>query len=156
MRALVISISTRAAAGVYDDSAGPVLVEGLRALGFEVDGPRVVADGEPAATELGAALAHSYDVILTSGGTGLNPRDHTPEITAELLDREVPGLAEAIRAYGIAQGVPTAALSRGRAGVSGQTLVVNLAGSRGAARDGLAVLSPVLVHAVEQLRGGDH
>jgi molybdenum cofactor synthesis domain-containing protein len=156
VRALVVVASNRAAAGVYADRGGPVLVEGLRQLGFEVDGPQVVPDGEPVAEALAAAVAAAYDVVLTTGGTGLTPGDLTPEMTRRVLDREVPGLAESIRAYGVAHGVPSAALSRGLAGLAGRTLVVNLPGSTGGCRDGLAVLSPVLVHAVEQVRGGDH
>ena len=148
--------SNRAAAGVYDDRGGPVLVQGLRELGFDVDGPQVVPDGEPVARALSAAVAASSDVVLTTGGTGLTPGDLTPEMTRLVIDREVPGLAEAIRAYGVAHGVPSAALSRGLAGLAGRTLVVNLPGSTGGCRDGLAVLSSVLVHAVEQVRGGDH
>jgi molybdenum cofactor synthesis domain-containing protein len=155
-RALVIVASNRASAGVYADRSGPLLVEGLQRLGFTVDGPQVVPDGEPVAQALHAAVAASYDVVLTTGGTGLTPGDLTPEMTRRVIDREVPGLAEAIRAHGVAQGVPTASLSRGLAGLAGRTLVVNLPGSSGGCRDGLAVLSPVLVHAVEQVRGGDH
>jgi molybdenum cofactor synthesis domain-containing protein len=94
--------------------------------------------------------------VLTTGGTGLTPTDLTPEATLPLLDREVPGLAEAIRAAGVAKGVPTAVLSRGLAGVVGDCLVVNLPGSRGGVKDALAVLEPVLAHAVEQIVGSDH
>jgi len=155
-RALVVVASNRAAAGVYADRGGPLLVDGLRSLGFAVDGPQVVPDGEPVAAALVAAVAAAYDVVLTTGGTGLTPGDLTPEMTRRVLDREVPGLAEAIRAYGLAHGVPSAALSRGLAGLAGNTLVVNLPGSTGGCRDGLAVLAPVLVHAVEQVHGGDH
>ena len=156
LRALVVVASNRASAGVYADRSGPLLVQGLQQLGFTVDGPQVVPDGEPVAQALHAAVVSSYDVVLTTGGTGLTPTDLTPEMTRRVIDREVPGIAEAIRAYGIAAGVPTAALSRGLAGLAGRTLVVNLPGSSGGCRDGLAVLSPVLVHAVEQVRGGDH
>jgi molybdenum cofactor synthesis domain-containing protein len=95
-------------------------------------------------------------VVLTTGGTGLTPTDLTPEATRPFLDREVPGIAEAIRAEGTAKGVPTAALSRGLAGVCGQTLIVNLPGSRGGVKDGLAVVVPLLRHAVEQIVGSDH
>lgn len=156
MRACVVTVSNRAATGVYADRAGPVLVEGLRALGFEVDGPLVVPDGEPVAGALRDAVGRAYDVVLTTGGTGLNPTDKTPEMTRGILDMEVPGLADAVRAYGVGQGVPAAALSRGLAGVAGSTLIVNLPGSPGGARDGMAVLAPVLRHAVDQIRGGDH
>lgn len=155
-RALVVTASNRAAAGVYSDRGGPVLVDGLRAMGFDVDGPQVVPDGEPVAEALRAAVAAGYDVVLTTGGTGLTPGDLTPEVTRGVVDREVPGIAEAIRAYGLAHGVPTAALSRGIAGLAGRTLVVNLPGSPGGCKDGIAVLTPVLPHAVSQARGGDH
>jgi molybdenum cofactor synthesis domain-containing protein len=101
-------------------------------------------------------VADGARVVLTTGGTGLTPTDRTPEATRPLLDREVPGLAEAIRSAGVAKGVPTAVLSRGLAGVSGTCLVVNLPGSRGGVKDALAVLEPVLVHAVEQVVGSDH
>ncbi len=156
MRALVVTCSNRAAAGVYPDRSGPLLVDGLAALGFEVDGPVVVADGEPVETALRAAVAQAYDLVLTTGGTGLTPTDRTPEMTRLVLDREVPGLAESIRAYGVAHGVPAAALSRGVAGIAGVTLLVNVPGSTGGARDALAALGPVLAHAVDQIGGGDH
>ncbi|MEU5186378.1 MogA/MoaB family molybdenum cofactor biosynthesis protein [Streptomyces klenkii] len=155
MRALVVTASNRAAAGVYEDKGGPLLAAGLTALGFAVDGPVVVPDGEPVAAALRDGVAAAYDVIVTTGGTGLSPTDRTPEATRPLLDREVPGIAEAVRAEGLAK-VPTAALSRGLAGLAGRTLIVNLPGSAGGVRDGLAVLGRLLVHAVEQVRGGDH
>jgi molybdenum cofactor synthesis domain-containing protein len=155
MRALVITVSNRAAAGVYADRGGPILVEGLRELGFDVDGPQVVPDGELVERALTAAVAASYDVVLTTGGTGLTPSDQTPEFTGRVLDREVPGIAEAIRLRSIDK-VPAAVLSRGVAGLAGRTLIVNLPGSPGGCRDGMAILAPVLGHAVEQVRGGDH
>jgi molybdenum cofactor synthesis domain-containing protein len=155
-RALVVTASNRAAAGVYQDSGGPILAAGLAGLGFAVDGPVVVPDGDPVERELRRAVAAGYDVVLTTGGTGLSPTDHTPEVTARVLDRLVPGLAEAIRGFGSSHGVPTATLSRGLAGIAGGTLVVNLPGSPGGCRDGMAVLTPVLLHAVDQIRGGDH
>jgi len=156
LRALVITSSNRASAGVYEDRSGPVLVQGMEALGFAVDGPVVVPDGEPVGDALRQAVSDGYDVVLTTGGTGLAPGDLTPEVTRPVLDREVSGLAEAIRAHGVANGVPTASLSRGLAGVAAATLVVNLPGSTGGCRDGLTVLGPVLAHAVSQVRGGDH
>ncbi|MEU7952685.1 MogA/MoaB family molybdenum cofactor biosynthesis protein [Micromonospora chalcea] len=155
IRARVIVASNRAAAGVYEDTSGPLLVTGLRELGCEVDPPVVVPDGDPVGEALLAAREERVDVVLTSGGTGITPTDRTPEVTRALLDYEIPGIAEAIRAYS-RDTVPTAVLSRGLAGVTGRTLVVNLPGSRGGARDGLAVLGPILRHAVDQLRGGDH
>jgi molybdenum cofactor synthesis domain-containing protein len=156
IRALVVTASSRAAAGVYADRGGPLLVDGLRRLGLAVDGPLVVPDGELVERALREAVAMGYDVVLTTGGTGLAPMDLTPEATRAVIDREVPGLAEAIRAYGLAQGVATAALSRGVAGLAGRTLVVNLPGSPAGCQDGLAVLADVLPHAVDQIRGGDH
>jgi len=155
MRARVIVASNRAWAGVYADSSGPILVTGLRQLGFEVDDPVVVPDGDPVGQALREAVDDGADLVLTSGGTGITPTDRTPDVTRQVLDYEVPGIAEAIRASSRDR-VPTATLSRGLAGVAGHTLIVNLPGSTGAARDGLAVLGPIVVHAVEQLRGGDH
>ena len=156
LRATVVAASNRAAAGVYEDTTGPLIVAALTELGFDVTGPVVVPDGEPVAEAIRTALAGGARAVLTTGGTGLTPTDLTPEMTRPLLDREVPGIAEAIRAYGAAQGVPTAALSRGLAGIAGDALVVNLPGSRGGVKDGLAVVVPLLVHAVQQITGSDH
>ena len=156
MKAAVVVASNRAAAGVYEDTTGPLIVAALLADGWSVDAPAVVADGEPVGTAIAAAVAQGARAVLTTGGTGLTPTDLTPEVTRPLLDREVPGIADAIRAYGVANGVPTAALSRGLAGVVGTALVINLPGSGGGVRDGLAVVMPLLRHAVEQVTGSDH
>jgi len=156
IRALVVTVSNRAAAGVYEDRSGPVLAGLLAEAGCAVDGPLVVPDGAPVEAALLDAIAAGYDVVVTTGGTGLTPGDLTPEMTRRVLDREIPGIAEAIRTAGVAAGVPAAMLSRGLAGLTGRTLIVNLAGSTGGVRDGMAVLTPVLRHAVDQAHGGDH
>ncbi len=155
-RAVVVTASNRAAAGVYPDRSGQALAEGLRALGFAVDGPHVREDDVALLEEvLREAVASGADVVLTTGGTGLSPTDVTPEATRAVIEREAPGIAEAVRRYG-APTVPTSVLSRGLAGTAARTLIVNLPGSTGAVRDALAVLGPLLPHVVSQLRGGDH
>ena len=155
MRAMAVTVSNRAFAGVYSDKSGPVLVEMLEDLGCQVDGPVVIPDGEPVVGVLRNAVAAGYDVVVTTGGTGLTPTDQTPEMTRQAIDREIPGIAEAIRCAGREQ-VPTAILSRGLAGIAVRTLIVNLPGSTGGVRDGMTVLGRVLAHAVDQIRGGDH
>ena len=155
-RAVVVTASNRASAGVYPDRSGQALAEGLQALGFAVDGPHVREDDVALLEEvLREAVASGADVVLTTGGTGLSPTDVTPEATRAVIERDAPGLAEAVRRYGEAK-VPTSVLSRGVAGTAGRTLVVNLPGSTGGVKDGLAVLGPLLPHVVSQLRGGDH
>jgi molybdenum cofactor synthesis domain-containing protein len=156
IRALAVTVSNRAAAGIYEDRSGPVLADLLRSAGCAVDGPQVIPDGDAVEAALRDAVAAGYDVIVTSGGTGLTPADLTPEMTRRVLDREIPGIAEALRAAGAAAGVPAAILSRGLAGVADRTLIVNLPGSTGGVRDGVAVLAPVLEHAIAQINGGDH
>jgi len=154
-RARVVTASNRAAAGVYADRGGPMIVDWLRERGFDAPDATVVPDGEQVGEAVRAAVTDGVDVVITTGGTGISPTDVTPEVTRRELDYEVPGLADAIRAAGTPT-VPTAVLSRGVTGVAGRTLVVNLPGSTGGVRDGLAVLAGVLDHAVDQLRGGDH
>ncbi|WP_410618344.1 molybdenum cofactor biosynthesis protein MoaE [Amycolatopsis sp. cmx-8-4] len=153
--ARVIVASNRAAKGIYEDKTGPVIAAWLADRGYDVPAPVVVEDGDPVGVALRAALADGVAVVLTTGGTGISPTDRTPDVTKTVLDHELPGVADAIRAAGLPK-VPSAVLSRGVAGVAGRTLVVNLPGSSGGVKDGLGVLDGILDHAVDQLAGGDH
>lgn len=153
MKAHVLTISDRVSAGVRGDASGPIAVEGLTSFGFTVTASAVPDDAEAIIGALRSVVAAGVDLVLTTGGTGLGPRDVTPEATLVVIDRLAPGLAELVRSKGRVQ---TAALSRAVAGAAGATLIVNLAGSAGAVRDGLEALGPVLPHAIEQLRGADH
>jgi molybdenum cofactor synthesis domain-containing protein len=153
---VVITCSTRAATGIYPDRSGPIIVDALRKWGFEVADAVVVADGPGVEAALRVAVSGSAGLVLTTGGTGLTPTDRTPEATQLVLDRLVPGIAEAIRAAGVQAGIPAAILSRGISGIARRSLVVNLPGSMGGVSTGLAVLEPVVAHAVSQIKGGDH
>jgi cyclic pyranopterin phosphate synthase len=149
--AAVVVASTAGAAGEREDITGPVIAAWLTERGYLVDGITVVADAE-IASALSAAVATAPSVVITTGGTGVSPSDRTPEATAALLDRELPGIADALRSRGL-ESTPTASLSRGLAGISGRTVIVNLPGSTGGVRDGLAVLDGVLDHLVAQTSG---
>ena len=156
MKAAVITCSNRSAAGERPDDSGELLASGLGDLGYDVASRVVVPDDVDAIrAAVSAAIADGADVVVTTGGTGLTPTDVTPEAVGPMLERQVPGIAEALRAASRDR-VPTSVLSRGVAGTIGSTLVVTLPGSPGGARDGLVVLGPLIAHAVEQLRGGDH
>ncbi len=152
--AAVVIASTRAALGVYEDKTGPIIADWLTEHGFAAQPPVVVPDGAPVGAALRAVLSQHPSVVITSGGTGLSPTDETPEMTLPLLDRQIPGIMEAIRAAGLAK-TPMAALSRGHAGLAGTTVIVNLPGSPSGVMDGLAVLDPIIKHLCEQV-GGRH
>lgn len=158
LRVAVVTVSDRSARGEREDRSGPALAEAVEASGAEVVRRALVPDDPEAVAALLAALCDADappDVVLTTGGTGIGPRDRTPEATTGVCDRLVPGIAETLRARSLAV-TPHAMLSRGVAGVRGTTLIVNLPGSPGGARDGWGVVEPVAAHACAQLRGGDH
>lgn len=152
-RAHVITVSDGVSAGTRTDASGPALLALLGAAGFQVSGPEVVADTEDGIRDaIVAAVAGGTDLVVTTGGTGLGPRDVTPQATAALLDYEVPGIGELMRRAGAAK-TPMAALSRGVAGVRGQSLILNTPGSKKGATESLEAVMPVLAHAIQLLHG---
>lgn len=157
LRAAVVTVSDSVSAGTNEDVSGPVAVELLQSIGFRVDAPTVVPDGIESVEGVLRQLAASVDLVVTTGGTGLSPRDLTPEATSNVIDRPIPGIPEAMRAATFGA-IPFGMLSRGVAGIMGTTVVVNLPGSAKAVSEGLGVIGPVLIHAVEVATGefGDH
>jgi molybdopterin adenylyltransferase len=151
VRAAVLTVSDGVSAGVRDDRSGDLLVELLAGEGCDVE-RRVVPDERDAIVRALEELTDAVPLVVTTGGTGFGPRDVTPEATRTVLDREAPGIAEAIRADALTK-TPHALLSRGAAGIRGRTLIVNLPGSTGGCRDGFAVLRPALAHGLELLAG---
>jgi molybdenum cofactor synthesis domain-containing protein len=156
VKAAIITASARASAGVYEDTSGEILKTGLQTLGYEVSDVVIVPDDVKQISEaISVALAAHVDLIVTTGGTGISPTDVTPEATAPHIQKLLPGIPEALRAYS-REKVPTADLSRGLAGTSGSSLVINLPGSPGAVKDGLVIIERLAGHIHEQLRGKDH
>lgn len=154
--AVVVTVSDRSSAGLRVDSSGPVAVAALREAGFACADAVVVADGaDSVESALRAGLADGARLVVTTGGTGLSPRDETPEGTARVLEREIPGIAEELRRRGAAE-KPAGMLSRGLAGVAGGALIVNLPGSPAAVASGIPVVLSVARHVLDQLSGGDH
>jgi molybdenum cofactor synthesis domain-containing protein len=151
-RALIVSITDHALHGEDDGGAGALVTELLSEAGFVVDGSVAVpSDAVAIRTALNTAVIGGVDLVVTIGGTGVSPRDVTPDVTAEVIDRELPGVSQALRWSGMAAGVVDAIISRGLVGVSGSTLVANIAGSRAAIRDGLATLNPLAIHVIGEL-----
>ena len=155
-RAAVITASNRAFNGVYEDTSGQVLLNGLKSLGYDIESVLVVPDElEKISTAIQAEIKDGVDLVVTTGGTGISPFDITPEATAPLIQKQMPGILEALRAYS-REKVPTTDLSRGVAGVTNKTLIINLPGSPGAAKDGLVIIERLAPHIHDQLAGHDH
>jgi molybdenum cofactor synthesis domain-containing protein len=155
-RAAVITASNRAFNGIYEDTSGQVLLKGLKSLGYDIDSVLVVPDElDKISTAIHSAIKDEFDLVVTTGGTGISLFDITPEATAPLIDKQMPGILEALRAYSRDK-VPTTDLSRGVAGVTNKTLIINLPGSPGAAKDGLVIIERLAPHIHDQLAGHDH
>ncbi|CAB4629787.1 unannotated protein [freshwater metagenome] len=155
-RAAVITASNRAFNGVYEDTSGQVLLNGLKSLGYDIESVLVVPDElEKISTAIQSVIKDGVDLVVTTGGTGISPFDITPEATAPLIQKQMPGILEALRAYS-REKVPTTDLSRGVAGVTNKTLIINLPGSPGAAKDGLVIIERLAPHIHDQLAGHDH
>jgi molybdenum cofactor synthesis domain-containing protein len=156
LNAAIITASNRASRGVYEDTSGEILAAGLKELGFNVAIQVVVPDSVSLiAAEISKAIDAKIDLIVTTGGTGISPTDVTPEATAPLIEKALPGISEALRAYS-REKVPTSDLSRGLAGSTENSLIINLPGSPGGVRDGLLIIGRLASHAISQLAGGDH
>jgi molybdenum cofactor synthesis domain-containing protein len=156
VKAAIITASARASAGIYQDTSGEILKTGLHALGYDVTDVVIVPDDVKQISDaISAALSAHVDLIVTTGGTGISPTDVTPEATAPHIQKLLPGIPEALRAYS-RERVPTADLSRGLAGTTSSTLIINLPGSPGAVKDGLVIIERLASHIHEQLRGKDH
>jgi molybdenum cofactor synthesis domain-containing protein len=155
-RASMITVSDRSSAGLRDDASGPVGVGLLRDAGWECADATVVPDGaDSVEAALRAAISAGAGLVVTTGGTGVSPRDQTPEGTARVIERELPGIAEELRRRG-ADEKPAIMLTRGLAGVTGRTLVINLPGKPAAVASGIPVVLSIAAHVLDQLAGGDH
>lgn len=159
---VVLTVSDRSARGEREDRSGPAAIEALKSAGFKSIAHAVIPDGqEVVESAISDGIEAEADLILTLGGTGVGPRDQTPEGTRPVIDQDLPGIAEGLRAAGSTK-VPTAVLSRGLAGISRpsakghRSVIVNLPGSTGGVRDGVEYLAPLTPHLIDQLHGGDH